>query len=83
VKADLSRCKEIGGKISSSNGAVVVKVGKDTSANLSARTSNGSVSVDVPWQATETGKSRVSGKLGRGGSSLELSTSNGSIEVTQ
>ena len=83
VSADLTRCKEIGGTLSSSNGAIVVKVGKETSANMSANTSNGSVSVQGPFQSEESKKNRVRGKLGRGGPSLELTTSNGSISVTE
>lgn len=66
----------------SSNGAIVLKVGKSFAGEIDADTSNGGVTCDVPG-ATIVRKDRSSGlfRIGTGGGTHVLDTSNGSIRI--
>jgi hypothetical protein len=66
----------------SSNGAIVLKVGKNFAGEIDADTSNGGVTCDVPG-ATIVRKDRSSGlfRIGTGGGAHILDTSNGGIRI--
>jgi hypothetical protein len=81
VTADLSRCKSTAGEISSSNGGISLTVGKELSADLSCSTSNGRIDCDVPYKGEHASRSKLVGRLGEGGRTLTISTSNGSIRI--
>ena len=68
-------------KFSTSNGSIDVAFTDEPNVELDARTSNGSAKSDRPILATTTERSRLVGKYGDGSASLELRTSNGSIDV--
>lgn len=68
--------------VESSNASVTLHIPAGANADLRASTSNGSIECDLPL--TETGmasKTRLEGKLGKGGNPLRVSTSNGSIRI--
>jgi hypothetical protein len=59
-------------------------VSADSSAQLVCRTHNGRVKSDVPLRGVTVQKrTRLEGILGQGGSSLELSTHNGSVTLSR
>jgi DUF4097 and DUF4098 domain-containing protein YvlB len=68
--------------VASSNASVTLHLPAGINADLRASTSNSSIECDLPL--TETGissKTRLAGKLGKGGNPLRLSTSNGGIRI--
>lgn len=69
-------------KVSTASGSVAVAVPGDAGFTLDARTSSGSLDLDVPL-ATQgpTDRRRVQGAVRGGGPTLELSTASGSIRV--
>jgi len=76
---------ERGGKMSFSttNGGISLKVPRDIQASISANTTNGRVSTDLPVQARgNNNKRHLDGDVNGGGGRLELSTTNGSIDIT-
>jgi hypothetical protein len=69
-------------KISSASGEVTVAVPGDTGFTLDARTSSGSLNLDVPLTTQgRMDRRRVEGAVRGGGPTLELSTASGSISV--
>jgi DUF4097 and DUF4098 domain-containing protein YvlB len=66
-----------------SNGAITVRLPASTNARLSASTSNSTVSTDFDLMVHggEISKRHMSGTLGSGGPTIDISTSNGSIRV--
>ena len=63
-------------------GLIDVRVPKGTGADLSMRTSNGSLSVeDLDVKIAEQSRRRLDGSIGAGGPAIRLETSNGAIRV--
>lgn len=81
VQADLSKCKSLGGEITSHNGRITLTVGPGLSADLDCSTANGSVSCDAPYQVQHAGRGHLTGKIGQGGSKLAVITHNGDIRI--
>ncbi|MEW5785181.1 MAG: DUF4097 family beta strand repeat-containing protein [Bacillota bacterium] len=68
--------------IRTSNGSIKVYLADDLDANLEADTSNGKIDVHAVSLTVETvNNTYLKGKLGSGGALLDLSTSNGSIDL--
>jgi DUF4097 and DUF4098 domain-containing protein YvlB len=65
----------------SSNSSVNLRLPDTINANLKAYTSNGSISSDFDVTTRELSKTHIDGKIGSGGSLIDLSTSNGSIRL--
>ena len=72
-----------GGRIESSGGGINVRVDPASNLDLHAETSGGSVSCTIPILTVgEHDRSEITGKIGKGGTPLEVSTSGGSIRIT-
>jgi DUF4097 and DUF4098 domain-containing protein YvlB len=67
--------------VSSSGGDLTVRVPKDTTGELNAATSGGSVRTEIPVTTTEMGEHRLSGTINGGGNPIHARTSGGSIKV--
>ncbi len=70
-------------RVSTSNGGVTVRLPAVTNARVAAATSNNSITNEFPLTgdgATNT-KKRIEGKIGNGGPTIDISTSNGSIRL--
>jgi DUF4097 and DUF4098 domain-containing protein YvlB len=64
------------------NGSIELKVPRGTNANFYAETVHGSITSDFPvTMSGQIGPREVSGKIGKGGRDLRLSTVNGSIKL--
>ncbi len=83
VRADLTAAKPVGGRIVSHNGSMTVAFSDDTSADLACTTRNGRIRSEIEWQVTEMSKRRARGKVGDGGSALEIETYNGGIRLVR
>ncbi len=74
-------------KAKSTNGSITLRVGslEKVNADFNARTTNGSISLDLPVTLKSMKKSRRSleGQIGQGGPEISLRTTNGSIKVTK
>ena len=68
-------------EFSTSNGSINISFTDEPNVELDARTSNGNVNSDRPILAATTKRNHLVGKYGDGSASLELRTSNGSIDV--
>ena len=68
-------------EFSTSNGSIDIAFTDEPNVELDARTSNGNVNSDRPILATTTERNSLVGKYGNGSASLELRTSNGSIDL--
>ena len=67
---------------STSNGSITLHLPQSLDANLKASTSNSSVHSDFEVKASgAVSKNHMEGVIGKGGSRIEISTSNGSIKV--
>jgi hypothetical protein len=73
--------KNRGISVSSSGGDLTVRVPKDTSAELNAATSGGSVRTELPVTTTEMGEHKLTGTINGGGNTIYARTSGGSIKV--
>ncbi|HYP05269.1 MAG TPA: DUF4097 family beta strand repeat-containing protein [Bryobacteraceae bacterium] len=67
-------------RISTSNASIHLALPENANAQLRASTSNGRFRSELPLQGEIT-KTRAEGRLGSGGPYLELTTSNGSVEL--
>jgi len=67
-------------RLSTSNASINLSLPDGAGAQLRANTSNGHIQSDLPVQGTMA-KSHADGKIGSGGPYVELSTSNGSINL--
>lgn len=67
--------------VSSSGGDLTVRVPKDTTGELNAATSGGSVRTELPVTTTEMGEHRLTGTINGGGNPIYARTSGGSIKV--
>jgi len=74
-------------KAKTTNGSITLRVGslEKVNADFSARTVNGSISLDLPVTLKSMKKSRRSleGQIGQGGPDISLRTVNGSIKITK
>jgi hypothetical protein len=76
------RLLESDARVTTSNGAVRLRLAPALNTTLDARTSNGRVSVEgLPFVASVTGANEVRGTLGTGGPRLTIETSNGRIDI--
>lgn len=66
---------------STSGGSVNVQVPRMISADLDASTSGGSVSCELPISASETGRSRLLGRINGGGPLIKARTSGGDVSI--
>ncbi len=66
-----------------SNGSLRVDMPRDYSAHLTARTGNGSLNVDRPITVTGRIGREIDTDLGKGGPTLRLRTSNGSLNIRE
>ena len=64
-----------------SGGSITVRIPRVTSANVDASTSGGGVSCDLPVTTTETGRSRLVGRINGGGPVIKARTSGGGIGI--
>jgi hypothetical protein len=69
--------------VTTSNGSILVRAPATLAARVKASTSNGSVSTSFEVEGGERGRTRLEGMIGGGGPTLELETSNGSIEIEE
>jgi len=83
VVASLAGCDGITGSIITHNGGVQVEVGGTTSAGLQARTHNGSIHCEVPLNQARFSRQVLTGTLGQGGGTLDVTTHNGTIRIKQ
>jgi hypothetical protein len=69
-------------RASTSNGGITLHLPGNLAADLIANTSNSSISTDFEVQARGSiSKNHLEGKIGAGGPTIDLSTSNGSIRL--
>lgn len=84
ITAELVELRSSGGmRFQSSNGSINLRLPSSANARLSASTSNSTVSTDFDLlgHGGEISKRHMSGTLGSGGPSIDISTSNGNIKV--
>ncbi len=67
----------------SSNGSIRISVSSAVNADVSAHTSNGRIHSDFDIATHHAGASFLEGKIGSGGTVIELSTSNGVIYLNK
>jgi DUF4097 and DUF4098 domain-containing protein YvlB len=67
--------------VSSSGGDLTVRVPKNTTGQLNAASSGGSVRTELPVTTTEMGEHKLTGTLNGGGNEIYARTSGGSIKV--
>jgi len=67
------------------NGSITLQIQGDLNADLTARTTNGRVNTDFPItiQGNIGSNRRIEGRIGSGGPSIALHTTNGSIHITK
>lgn len=71
-------------EIKTSNGSIVLLLSPALAVDLDAKTSNGSISIsNLNVDAAEFDQTTLSGSMNGGGHKIEISTSNGSIELAQ
>jgi len=71
-------------EMKTSNGSIVLLMSPALAVDLDAKTSNGSISIsNLNIDAAEFDQTTLSGSMNGGGSMVEISTSNGSIELAQ
>lgn len=66
---------------STTGGSIVIRVPRNTSAQLDAATSGGSVSSELPVATTEARERRLTGTINGGGAPIHARTTGGSIRV--
>jgi DUF4097 and DUF4098 domain-containing protein YvlB len=66
--------------LASSNASVTVHLPANLNADIHATTSNGGISSDFNVNGIQ-GKNRLDGRVGEGGGTIRLSTSNGGIRI--
>lgn len=82
IRASLERLEEPGVVLATSNGRIVLELPDEVDADVDLRVDNGLIrnDRDLEGQTRET-NGRVRGRLGRGGATIKLRTSNGSISL--
>ena len=82
VEVSFAKGNAHGGKIESSGGSITVEVDPTVDLNIDASTSGGSVRTDIPIKVVgKLRSSSVQGTLGKGGESLKVHTSGGSVSI--
>lgn len=82
IEAELGMVGGGNNTLDTSNGHITVHLDPASSLSLTAATSNGSIELSSgEWVVTNLGKNSFSGRLGPGGATLQLRTSNGSIRI--
>jgi hypothetical protein len=77
-----SGCRDI--LLKTSFSSIRVRIPEGVGYNVNARTSFGRISTDIPISATgSVGTDSLNGTIGSGGCQLQLTDSNGSIEITK
>jgi len=82
VEVSFAKGNARGGKIESSGGSITVSVDPNVDLSLDASTSGGSVRTDIPVKILGKVKgSSIKGTLGKGGETLYVHTSGGSVTI--
>ena len=82
VAVGFARGNAHGGRIESSGGGITVSVDRDSNLSVDAETSGGSVKTQLPIsEEGERSRSSLRGQIGRGGETLKIRTSAGSIVI--
>lgn len=82
ISLEFDRVAEGGITAETTNGTIVVSIPKTSNADLSARVTNGAISNEgLDVQVSEQSRRRLDGKIGAGGPSIRLETTNGAITV--
>jgi DUF4097 and DUF4098 domain-containing protein YvlB len=69
--------------ITTSNGAVMLRLARDLDVQMVATTSNGRIAAsDLPLMFSESSGTRIAGTLGSGGPTIAVTTSNGNIDLS-
>ncbi|MDY6865391.1 MAG: DUF4097 family beta strand repeat-containing protein [Halobacteriota archaeon] len=69
-------------EIKSKNGAIDVYLNPSLNADIDASTSNGEISMDdLELELVSSSRDEIKGKLGDGGSRIEISTANGDVDL--
>ena len=84
IRIDLRDIPEDGSEISTANGSIDIYVDVDLDADLRGATSLGKVAIKddalrLRFTASEESRNSLAGKIGEGGSLIDVSTSNGEI----
>ncbi len=70
-------------RANTSNSSINVRLPDKVDAGIHASTSNGSITTDYEVTTSRISKTLLDGKIGNGGSMIDLQTSNGSIRLTK
>lgn len=70
-------------RATTSNASINLRMPPGVNAELRASTSNGNVTSDYELAASQSSKTRLSGRLGSGGPLLDLSTTNGNVRIVR
>jgi DUF4097 and DUF4098 domain-containing protein YvlB len=82
VEVSFAKGNAHGGKIESSGGGITVEVDPDVDLAIDASTSGGTVRTDIPVKITgKVNGSSIRGTLGKGGETLYVHTSGGSVSI--
>lgn len=82
ISLTFDRVAEGGISAETTNGTINLSIPKASNAELTARVSNGAISNEgLDIQVSEQSRRRLDGKLGSGGPSIRLETTNGAITV--
>jgi len=83
VEVSFAKGNAHGGKIESSGGGIRVGIDPNVDLAIDASTSGGSVRTDIPVKLVGTvNKSSIRGTLGKGGETLYVHTSGGSVSIS-
>jgi DUF4097 and DUF4098 domain-containing protein YvlB len=68
--------------LKTTNGKITIALPENIHADISAQTTNGSIRTDLPVETTRgISGNKLRGKIGNGGSEIDLHTTNGSISI--
>ncbi len=82
VEVALARVDPTGrSRLKTTNGTVRLTLPRDASADVEARTVNGSVGCDFDLAEATRSRRKIEGRIGSGGARFELRTVNGSVHV--
>lgn len=81
ISLTLSSWKNNEIRASTSNSSINMRLPAETQAEIKASTSNGNISSDFEVTTNQFSKTRMSGRIGRGGALIDASTTNGNIRL--
>jgi hypothetical protein len=82
IHLEIAKITDNGVSCETTNGAIELTVPPDINARLSARVTNGSINTEgLTLGVSEKSRRRLDGAIGRGGPTITLETTNGSIDV--